>query len=84
MHTKSVRLPSPVIEEVDRLRGTRRFSQVLAEAVEQWIKRVRRQREDEAIARSLAGRSPDQRDEEAALLDVAAESGLRALESLDG
>lgn len=84
MQTKSVRLPESLIAEVRALGGDHSFSEVLTEAVIEWIKRKRREREDEIIVRSLSQRSPEQRAEEASLVTQAEQSARRILESLDG
>ena len=84
MVLKSVRLPEDLAQEVDELKGDRKLTSVVREALTYWVRLARRRREDEAIARAMAQTSAEQRNEEDRLLALAEKSSLEVLEDLDG
>jgi len=83
MVAKSVRLPDKLASDVDELRGDRKFTEVVAEALAYWVRLARRIREDAVIAQALGHIGPDQRREEQELAQLAQKSSLEVLEDLD-
>ncbi len=84
MPTKSVRLAVELVEETRRLGGDRSFSEVVTEALEEWLRAKRREREDDLIEEALGRRPPGQRADERKLAKTAGRAGRRAMEKLDG
>jgi predicted CopG family antitoxin len=84
MLTKSIRLPDELVEEAKRMGGERSFTDVVTEALGQWLQAKRREHEDDIIEQALTRRSPEHREEECEIGRVAGGSALRALEKLDG
>ena len=81
--TKSIRLPQELINEVEMLRGDQNFTEVVTEAVAQWLRCQRRRHEDQLIEQALTGLPPEQREAEDRLAGVASQSALRTLEAMD-
>ena len=81
--TKSVRLPRELIDEVEMFRGDQNFTEVVTEAVAQWLRRQRRRHEDQLIEQALTGLPPEQREAEDLLAGAASQSARRTLETID-
>jgi len=83
MVAKSIRLPDDLASDVDTLRGDRKFTEVVTEALANWVRLTRRLREDAIIAQALGCVGSEQRQEEHELVQLAQRSALEVLEDLD-
>jgi len=81
---KSVRLSEDLLAEVSALEPGKSFSEVVQQAIADWIAQRRREAEDEVIRQALAGRSAEQRAEEKALAVLAQKSARKTVERADG
>ena len=82
--TVSARLPAPLVEEARNLSPERKISEIIAQALTDWVAFMRRQHEDELIEKSLSSISDEQKREEQKLVRTASRSSLRTMESYDG
>ena len=82
--TVSARLPATLIEEARDLSPERKISEIIAQALTDWVAFMRRQHEDELIKKTLTSIPDDQRREEQKLVRRAGRSSRRAMEYYDG
>ena len=79
----SVRLSESLIKEATELNTGKRMSEIINEALRNWIAKERRLYEDDMIRRALSSMSSEQKREERELVNIAEQSSLKALEKLD-
>ncbi|MFQ5492102.1 MAG: hypothetical protein ACE5GE_15400 [Phycisphaerae bacterium] len=84
MKSKTVRLPERLVQAVNALRGDNNFSEVMKQAVAEWVDRRRRKQADDAIAHAAAERSADQIAGETSLIQQAGDSARRLMDHGDG
>lgn len=77
--TKSVRLSTRMVEDIEQFQGPDNFNRVVRLALRGWLKRRRRKAEDEMIENALRSRSPEQIAEEDQLVRQGGQSSLRIL-----
>ncbi|MHC4444302.1 MAG: hypothetical protein ACYTF1_18525 [Planctomycetota bacterium] len=82
--TVSARLPTTLVEEATGLNPEKKISEIITQALTDWVTAMRRQREDDLIKQALSSLSNEQRQDEQNLARVAGKSTLKAMERLDG
>ncbi|UCD28469.1 MAG: hypothetical protein JSV03_15520 [Planctomycetota bacterium] len=82
--TVSARLPAALLEEAKDLIPEKKISEIIVQALTDWIAVMRRQHEDELIRQALSSMSDEQRQEEQKLTQTASRSSLRVMESRNG
>lgn len=80
----SVRIAQKLLDEATTLSPGQKVSEIISEALANWVAAQSRRQEDEVIKRALASISADQRREEETLVRTAGRSSLRSLEKRDG
>ena len=80
---KTIRVPQRVIKEIDATRGDRNFSQIAIWGLRMWLRKHRRRRNSQIIARAFAQMPGERIAEEAQLAEQGCHSGLEVLEDYE-
>lgn len=80
----SVRVPRDLLAQLERLRGDRRLTDVINEALATWVEEQQRLQWGRQISESLRERSPERRQESRQTAGLASQAALRAMEKRHG
>ncbi len=77
---KTIRVPQKVIRDIEASRGDRNFSQIAIWGLRAWLRRHRRRRNSQIIARAFAQMPEERLADEARLAEQASRFPLEVLE----
>ncbi len=81
MIRKTIRVPKKVLRDIEETSGHRNFSQVAIWGLRMWLRKHRRRRNSQIIARAYAQTSQERLAEEAQLAEQGSRWGLEVLEN---